>query len=148
MIGAIFGKCSGAAVPEGPITHMEYSTNNATRYPTCHFILSQDAETGVYTLTNGTGCDIEEAQTIEVPASFAEQLKQIVAEEKMLGYKDYYSSAHSKMICGGTGWKINIRFADSETEVVSSGYATFPKGEGLDRIKRLCIETWNQASKE
>ena len=131
-------------VPDTPIASMEYSVNNATRYPTCHFILRLEAD-GHYRLTNGTNCDIENAPSIEVPVSFADQLRQIVAEERMLSYKEDYSSWRHRHVCGGSAWKLYIRFVNSDTSVSSSGYMVRQKGNGLTRLESLCLETWKNA---
>lgn len=149
MLCNLFGSCVHAKpMAETPIESMEYRVNNATRYPTCHFILRRDAVTGQYTLTNGTNCAIENAPTIEVPASFADQLRQIVAEERMLSYKEDYSSWRHRRVCGGSSWRLSIRFVDSETAVASTGYMIYPKGNGIDRLEQLCRETWESTYKE
>lgn len=134
-------------VPDTPIASMEYRVDNATRYPTCHFILRLEAD-GHYRLTNGTNCDIENAPTIEVPASFAHQLRQIVTEERMLSYKESYSSWRHRRVCGGSSWRLSIRFVDSDTAVSSSGYMVYPKGNGIERLEQLCRETWENLNKE
>ena len=145
MLCNLFGSCVHAKpLPETPIESMEYRVDNATRYPTCHFILRLEAD-GHYRLTNGTNCDIENAPSIEVPASFADQLRQIVAEERMLSYKEDYSSWRHRHVCGGSAWKLYIRFVNSDTSVSSSGYMVRPKGNGLKRLESLCLETWKNA---
>jgi len=128
-------------VPDSPIAFMEYRVDNATRYPTFHFILRLDAD-GQYRLTNGTNCDPELAHAIEVPASFAEQLKQIVVEERMLAYKEHYISWRHRHVCDGDMWRFNLSLADS-TAVASSGFMKYPKGNGLNRIEQLCRATWD-----
>ena len=131
-------------VPDTPIASMEYRVDNATRYPTIHFILRLDAD-GHYRLTNGTNCEIEEAPTMEVPDSFADQVRQIITEEKMLSYKESYTSWRHRHVCGGSAWKLYIRFVNSDTSVSSSGYMVRPKGNGLKRLESLCLETWKNA---
>ncbi len=136
-----FGCKQAKAVPETPIATMEYRVDNATRYPGVHFILHLDAE-GHYRLTNAAGCDLEEAPSVDVPDSFAEQIRQIVIEEHMLAYKAYYSSWRHRHVCGGTSWRFNLSFVDSDTAIASSGYMVYPKGNGLNRIEQLCRQQW------
>ena len=136
-----FGCKQAKAVPETPIASMEYRVDNATRYPTLHFILRRDDD-GRYWLTNASNCDPELAHAIEVPASFAEQLKQIVVEERMLAYKEHYISWRHRHVCGGDMWRFNLSFVDSDTAIASSGYMVYPKGNGLNRIEQLCRQQW------
>ena len=144
MLCPLLSGCMQARpVPDGPITAMEYCVDNATRYPTCHFVLRMD-EDGRYWLTNGTGCDIENAPSVEVPVDFVEQLKQIVIEERMMGYKAEYSSWRHRHVCGGDMWRFTLSFADSETAVSSFGYMVYPKGNGLSRLEQLCRTTWEK----
>ena len=148
MLCNLFGSCVHAKhIPQTPIEYMEYRVHNATRYPTRHFILRRDTD-GHYRLTNGTNCDIENAPTIEVPASFAHQLRQIVTEERMLSYKESYNSFRHRHVCGGSSWRLSIRFVDSDTAVESSGYMVYPKGNGIERMEQLCRETWETMHKE
>lgn len=145
MLLNLFAGCTHAKpVPDSPIAFMEYRVDNATRYPTLHFILRRDDD-GRYWLTNASNCDPELAHAIEVPASFAEQLKQIVVEERMLAYKEHYISWRHRHVCGGSAWKLYIRFVNSDTSVSSSGYMVRPKGNGLKRLESLCLETWKNA---
>lgn len=142
MLLNLFAGCTHAKpVPDSPIAFMEYRVDNATRYPTLHFILRRDDD-GRYWLTNASNCDPELAHAIEVPASFAEQLKQIVVEERMLAYKEHYISWLHRHVCGGDMWRFNLSLEDS-TSVASSGYMKYPKGNGLYRVKQLCRAAWD-----
>ena len=143
MLLNLFAGCTHAKpVPDSPIAFMEYRVDNATRYPTRHFILRRDDD-GRYWLTNASNCDLEKAHAIEVPASFANQLKQIVVEERMLAYKESYSSWRHRHVCAGDMWRFNLSFVDSDTAVSSSGYMVYPKGNGLYRVEQLCRATWD-----
>ncbi len=146
MLLNLFTGCTHARlVPDTPVASMEYRVDNATLYPTLHYALRRDSD-GHYWLTNGTGCDIVHAPCVQVPDTFAEQLRQIVIEERMLAYKANYSSWRHRHVSGGSMWRIHLTFANSETEVSSSGYMVYPKGNGLDRIQQLCRETWETCS--
>ncbi len=127
-------------VPDSPVASMEYRVDYSSRYPDVHFILRRDAD-GRYRLTNASHCAPEEGQTVEVPESFAEQVKQIVREEHMLAYKESYHSRRN-IICGGMAWRFSIAFEHSDAGVSSSGYMKHPKGEGLARIEQLCQSVW------
>ncbi len=142
MLLNLFAGCTHAKpVPDSPIAFMEYRVDNATRYPTLYFILRRDDD-GRYWLTNASNCDPELAHAIEVPASFAEQLKQIVVEERMLAYKEHYLSWRHRHVCGGDMWRFHLSLADS-TAVSSSGFMKYPKGNGLYRVEQLCRATWD-----
>lgn len=142
MLFPLFCACTRMpSVPEGAVVSMEYRIDNATRYPEFHFILRREAD-GRYLLTNASGCDPEEARTIEVPAAFADSLRRIVIEEKMTAYKEHYSSWSNRYVSGGTFWCISIGFEGNDEAVKSSGYMTYPKGNGLNRIQQLCEDTW------
>ena len=120
---------------------MEYRVNDSSRFPTCHFILRCDDD-GMYWLTNASGCEMSEAKTIPVQDSFVRQLRQIVEEEDMRGYKPHYSRWID--IKDGESWTLTIRLEDGEPSVNSSGENAYPKGNGLKRIHQLCLDTWNE----
>ena len=136
MAISFFGACQGTKpLPDTPIVYMEYIVQSMERYPSCHLILRMD-EAGHYTLTNASGCAVEEAQSREVPSSFADSLKQIVAEEDMMAYQSEYKPLIS--VSDGNQWRLEIRFKDYDTAILSSGCNKQPKGNGLSRIKELC----------
>lgn len=131
--------CKGQEDQLGPVVSMEYKIRSSWEmYPILHFLLKQD-ENG-YRLTNATGCDENEAPSMAVPDTFAEQIKQIVLEEKMLSYKRDYEPPFQ--VLDGESWNIYIRFAGSKKSVYSSGYMAHPDGDGLKRIEQLCEQQW------
>ena len=128
------------------IIGMEYKIQNSwSVHPDFYFILTYEEQNGTYRLTNGSEVPEQEARTIEVPASFAQQLDQIVQEENMTGYKRDYESEYE--IHDGTSWTIHIRFKDNKQSVYSSGYEAYPDDDGLKRVKQLCLDTWAELNK-
>ena len=142
LVSMLFCMCTQSQQAVPPVlSSMDYRINDSSRFPSFHFMLRMDADHR-YWLSNASGCDPDEAQTIEVPETFAEQLRQIVVEENMLAYKTHYRRLID--IQDGEFWTLNIRFADSDVSVHTSGQQAYPKGDGLQRIQQLCLDTWNQ----
>lgn len=141
MCLGLFGQCRTNQVKKlGPVKSMEYRINDSwCIHPPVYFMLNHD-EDGRYFLTNASNCEPEDARTMEVPASVAEQVAQIVAEENMLSYKRDYQPIFD--VLDGHSWSIYINFDKSDKSVYSSGYMAYPSGDGLKRIEQLCQETW------
>ena len=131
-----------AANPESlpPVVSMEYKEYGAMEYPSFYFLLARDADSGRYLLTNASDCAREDARTVEVPDTVAEQLQRIVIEEDMLSYRRDYEPMFT--IYDGTSWTLHIRFQDSDRSVYSSGYVARPSGHGLERLRELCRSAW------
>lgn len=142
LVSMLFCMCTQSRQTVPPVlSSLEYRINDSSCFPPFHFTLRMDTDHH-YWLTNASGCDLNAAQTIEVPETFAEQLRQIVVEENMLAYKTHYRRLID--IQDGEFWTLNIRFADSDVSVHTSGQQAYPKGDGLQRIQQLCLDTWNQ----
>lgn len=140
----MFSMCTKSHQTVPPVLcSMEYRVNDSSRFPSFCFTLRMDADRR-YWLTNASGCDISEAQTMEVPETFVQQLRQIVAEEHMFAYRTHYRRFID--IPDGEFWTLDIRFEDSDVSVHSSGHQAYPKGNGLQRIQQLCIDTWKDIS--
>ena len=129
--------CSKSSTPVPPVTYMEYIVRNETRCAPFHCILERDAQNR-YLLTNASDCEL---RTIEVPESFAQDLRRIIEEEQMRSYKPEYHSLGT--VQDGEQWQITIRFENNEQTICSSGHQAQPEGKGLERIQQLCIATWN-----
>ena len=127
------------------VCKMEYCVRGTVMYPFTHFVLTK-AENERYWLYNASNCDEKDARKVEVPKSFADSIRQIVAEEKMLEYSSYYKPPYQ--VLDGITWKLYIGFEDKKTCVSSAGHEEYPDGDGLSRLEKLCRETWKANEKK
>ena len=122
------------------VCKMEYRVRGTVMYPLMYFILKKAENEERYWLFNASNCDETNARKIEVPKSFADSVRQIVAEEKMLEYSSYYKPPYQ--VLDGITWSMYIGFEDRKTSVYSGGHEEYPAGDGLSRLEKLCRETW------
>ena len=135
ILGTLFGCSSPAPMPAGRVVAMDYQVQGMEQYPSVRFILRY-GEDGRYLLTNASRCAPHEAVTKEVPPSFADQLKRIIDEERMMAYKSEYNSRSH--VSDGETWALYVAFDGTGTELRSTGSHARPRGEGLNRLCQLC----------
>ncbi len=125
------------------VSSMNYRVNGSTAFPLCYFILKHDPNNYKrFLLTNASNCHYTEARTVEVPESFVEQIRQIVIEEQMLDYARDYRPEYD--VLDGQSWNMHIAFEYSKVSVYSSGYEAYPPTNGIERIEKLCRDTWKE----
>lgn len=135
MIAALWGCQPSAPLPED-ILLMDYTVQGMECYPSVHFILT--LQNGVFLLTNASGCAPEEARTTVVSQEFIIQLRRIIEEEHIMAYKTDYRPFVS--FADGDRWSLTIRFDHPEKSVISYGWIKQPPGNGLARLRQLCLE--------
>ena len=125
------------------VKSMNYRVNGSVAEPLCYFMLKHDPKNYKrFLLINGSLCHRTESRAVEVPVSFVEQIHQIVQEEKMLDYACDYRPEYD--VLDGRSWTIYIDFEYSKVSVYSSGYEAYPPTNGLERIEKLCRDTWKE----
>jgi len=124
------------------VEHMEYRETGSTVFPLCYFILEKNSETGQFWLTNASNCPAQAARKIEVPQTFLDELARLVCDEKMHDYQRDYRPPYQ--VLDGRSWTLYIRLSNTKTSIYSSGYESFPEGEGLQKLEKLCCDIWQQ----
>ena len=127
------------------VKNMCYQVSGMTMYPIVYFALQRDEKNHLW-LVNGSECAKEMAKKVQVSKTFEEQFWQIVVEEQMLGYERTYEPEYQ--VLDGESWYLDLSFIDSDAYVYSSGHEAYPYGQGLQRIRQLCFDTWTQLEKK
>lgn len=81
----------------------------------------------------------EAGDTVVVPLSVMEQVRQLIVEHKMQNYDDHYQPAFEVM--DGTQWTYEARFGDDKS-LHSSGSNARPDDDGLEQINALLRDTY------
>ena len=136
---ALFTSCmADSSAPKVIALHFQETSSN--EIPDIWFDFKTE-EDGTCTLTNCTGRFPNEALRAQVPAEVADSLTQIVKEEKMRKYDNYYRPPFD--VYDGWQWSLHIRFEDSPS-LSSSGHMKRPSGDGLKRLEQYFKQVWEQ----
>ena len=135
----VISPCMAKNTPK-KVVSLSYHERSSMVEPTIWFDFNV-AKDGVCTLTNSSGRSPMEALRAVVPAKVAKHLAQIVKDEKMDKYKDYYEPPFQ--VYDGWQWKLHIYF-DDKSSISSSGHMERPNGEGLKRLEEYLNEVWSQ----
>lgn len=132
---SLFG-CQKATAQNGPVTYLQYRLSemrNRTQYT------FERAEDGTCYLTRILGYRDDVGKKVQVPQATADELWQIIQEEKMLKYKESYSP--SFQVHDGYMWHLDARF--KEGRLYTGGDNVMPdSGKGIHRLERYLEDVW------
>ena len=135
LLMSLFG-CQKTVAQEGPVTHLQYRLSemrNRTEY------IFDCAEDGTCYLTRIVGYRDDEGKKVQVPEATAEDLWQIIQEEKMLKYKELYTPKFD--VRDGYMWHLDVRF--KEGKLYTGGDNVMPdSGKGIRRLEKYLEDLW------
>lgn len=130
--------CQKSAAQTGPVTYLQYRLSEMrtrTEY------IFERAEDGNYYLTRVIGYRDEEGRKVQVPEVTAEELWQIIQEEKMTKYKESYTPKFD--VRDGYMWHLDVRF--KEGKLYSGGDNVMPDGgKGIHRLEKYLEDLWEK----
>ena len=130
--------CQKSAAQTGPVTYLQYRLSemrNRTEY------IFERTEDGTCYLTRILGYRDEEGKKVQVPEATAEELWQIIQEEKMTKYKDRYTPKCD--IRDGYMWLLDVRF--KEGKLYTGGDNVMPDGgKGIHRLEKYLENLWEK----
>lgn len=130
--------CQKSAAQTGPVTYLQYRLSemrNRTEY------IFERTEDGTCYLTRILGYRDEEGKKVQVPEATAEELWQIIQEEKMTKYKESYTPTFD--IRDGYMWLLDVRF--KEGKLYTGGDNVMPDGgKGIHRLEKYLENLWEK----
>lgn len=139
LIMSLFG-CQKTTAQNGPVTYLQYRLSemrNRTEYT------FERAEDGNYYLTRKLGYRDEDGKKVQVPEAAADELWQIIQEEKMLKYKESYTPTFD--VRDGYMWHLSANF--KEGNLYTGGDNVMPDGgKGIHRLERYLEDLWESVA--
>ncbi len=136
---SLFG-CQKATAQNGPVTYLQYRLSemrNRTEY------VFERTEDGTCYLTRKLGYRDEDGKKVQVPAVAADELWQIIQEEKMLKYKESYTPTFD--VRDGYMWHLSAKF--KEGHLYTGGDNVMPdSGKGIHRLERYLEDLWESVA--
>ena len=136
FVASLFQSCMGILkpvpnVPDCDLKEYTYRSTGMTSFPTEDISVSLLSD-GRVQLTRLDKENWGERESYYVGTEVLQQVKEIIREENMMGYKDHYRTKLD--VLDGTSWGLTATFVDG-TQIRSGGYMAWPKDDGIDRIK-------------
>lgn len=118
-------------VPEAELESFSYSETSMSAFPDEDYEVKK-LEDGRVQLSRLEKKHDGYRESYYVGPEVLDSIKQIMQEEKMMGYKSHYQTLMD--VRDGTMWSLTARFADG-TYLSSGGYMSWPSGNGIKRVR-------------
>lgn len=133
MLGTLMSCGIHQRMPEGKLLSLEYTRSGTMagyKYET-HVTTEPNGDVVLRAMKENYGPLYEKKLTAEEVAGFVK----LIEEEKMYNYKEKYRPVFE--VLDGDTWYLDIRF--EQGTIKSGGYHSWPKGDGLSRIREYSI---------
>lgn len=127
--------CAQKKMPEGDVVLVRL-THSGTMAGYDYFGRVQQDSSGAFVLRamqENRGPLFEK----KLDAAMMKKFREIIEEEKMYNYKDYYKPKFE--VLDGWGWSFDAKFSDG-TMIGSHGSNAGPRDNGLERIREYMVE--------